>query len=616
MSKRWVFILLGLSAVVLIVVWIMVFSSDDALSGLEDLLNLPAAEMSVGIQAPASVIVGDEITMIIRIQNLGDAVLEIDEILFPDELMQAAVVTSIFPGSTNQHSRGGMTAFEIGYGIAPHESMDYRITMDAMRAIDFQGEIQIRYGLKRERVGTRVVILTEGGELAQGQSGGEIEFAANVPYRSAVKITARYMDNGTMVEGWSGSGSIVSSDGLILTSAKLVLPRRFFPVDELIISLMVEPDQPPVPMYRAEVLQADCGLDLAVIGITTDLEYAPVDRRQLDLPAVELGNADDLQLGDALNILGYPRSNSATITLTSGEIGGFAAQEGYGEKAFIMTWETLAGVNSGGLVSDAGGDLIAIPTQLGTGPDDFPEDCQALYDTNRDGEVDSRDECVPGSGFIDILRPIDLAQPLIEAALRGETSVVEAPFPDIPVPQGTTTLFTDDFSAQDSGWDHGRRVNGFVGYHNGEYRFELDSPYAVVHGVLDQGFVDTVITVRARIVTPAQGADFGVVCRYQDGINYYAMSISQDQYAAIWKLENNIQTMLMDWVFSSDIPRYEPATITASCQGDELILAVNGVVLGRVTDSTFTNGQIGLLGGVWEVAEYKVAFDNIDVKAP
>jgi S1-C subfamily serine protease len=605
-----------LGVVVLVGVWIMVFSSDDGLSGLKDLLNLPTVEMSVQIQAPPSVIVGDEITMVIRIQNLGEDVLEIDEILFPEELMQAAVVTSIFPGSTNQRTRGGMTAFEIGYGIAPHESMDYRITMNAIRAIDFQGELQIQSGLKRERVGTRVVILMEGGELAQGLTGSEIEFAANIPYRSAVKVTARYLDNGQMVEGWSGSGSIVSSDGLILTSAKLVLPRRFFPVDDLIVSLTVEPDQPPVPMYRAEVLQADRALDLAVIRITTDLEYEPLDSRQLDLPAVEFGDANDLQLGDPLAILGYPRSNSASITLTRGEVGGFAGQEGYGERALIMTWEKLAGENSGGLVSDGSGNLVAIPTQLGTGPDDFPEDCQAIFDTNRDGEINGRDECVPGSGIIQVLRPIDLAQPLIEAAMDGETSVIDLPFPDIPVPQGTTTLFSDDFSAQDSGWEHGRKVNGFVGYHNGEYRLEVDSPYAVVHGVLDQGFVDTIITVRSRIVTPARGADFGVICRYQDGVNYYAMSISQDQYAAIWKLENNAQTMLMDWVFSSDIPRYDPATITASCQGDELILAVDGVVLGRVTDSTFTNGRIGLMGGVWEHAEYKVVFDNIEIKAP
>jgi S1-C subfamily serine protease len=616
MSKRLIFILLGLSLVVLIGIWVMVFRSPDGLSGLEDLLDLSAAEMSVGIQAPPSVIVGDEITMVIRIQNLGDAVLEIDELLFPDELMQAVVVTSIFPGSTNQRSRGGMTAFEIGYGIAPNESMDYRVTMNAIRAIDFQGELQVKSGLKRESVGTRVVILTEGGELAQGLSGSEIEFDANVPYRSAVKVTARYRDNGQMVEGWSGSGSIVSSEGLILTSAKLVLPRRFFPVDDLVVSLTMEPDQPPVPMYRAEVLQADRTLDLAVIRITTDLEYAPVDGSQLDLPAVDLGDADDLQLGAPLAILGYPRSNSESIMLTRGEIGGFAGQEGYGERALVMTWEKLSGENSGGLVSDGSGNLVAIPTQLGTGPDDFPEDCQALYDTNRDGEINSWDECVPGSGLIDILRPIDLAQPLIEAAMNGETSVIELPFPDIPVPQGTTTLFSDDFSSTDSGWEHGRRVNGFVGYHNGEYRFEVDSPYAVVYGVLDQGFVDAVITVRSRIVTPAQGADFGVICRYQDGVNYYAMSISQDQYAAIWKLENNMQTMLMDWVFSSDIPRYDPATITASCKGDELILAVDGVVLGRVTDSTFTNGKVGLLGGVWEHAEYTVVFDNIEVKLP
>jgi hypothetical protein len=50
-------------------------------------------------------------------------------------------------------------------------------------------------------------------------------------------------------------------------------------------------------------------------------------------------------------------------------------------------------------------------------------DCRPVADTNRDGSVDEADTCVPIGGFINGLRPVNLAAPLIEAARRGERYV-------------------------------------------------------------------------------------------------------------------------------------------------------------------------------------------------
>ncbi len=611
MTTRRIIILLGVGLLLMVGVWALAIINAGGISGVLELLNLASPDMSVQIQAPASVGVGDEISLVVSVQNLSDEFLEIDEILLPDDLLDAAVVTAIFPGSTNQHARGSMTGFEIDCTIAPGESMDFTITMQAMSGIDFQGELQIRSGMKRERAGTRVVIIGPG-----GVANNLAEFGPDVPYRAVVKITARYQNNGQMVEGWSGSGSIISPDGLILTNAHVVLADRFFPVDELIISLTTEPDQLPVPMYRAVVMQADRLLDLAVISITTDLDRRPVDRSQLDLPTVELGDARSLRLGDVLTILGYPGIGGDTITLTRGEVSGFTREEPYGDRAFIKTSAAIAGGNSGGLVADERGFLIGVPTQLGSGIDDSLVDCRVIADTNRDGEINNMDSCVPTGGFINALRPIDLALPLIEAASRGETNIVEPVIPDIPLPVGHMLLFSDDFSAESSGWDHGGSVDGFVGYQNGEYHVEVEVPNYIFWGMSHNVFVDTVISVRSRIITPVGDGDYGVICRYRDADNFYAMSITEDQYAAIWKIQDGEHTMLMDWIFSREIPRYEPATITVSCLSNELTLAVNGVVLGRVSDYSFPSGDIGLFGGVWQDTGFTIAFDNIEVKSP
>jgi len=142
-----------------------------------------------------------------------------------------------------------------------------------------------------------------------------------IPFEAVVQIWALYYDEaGEGQIGWTGSGTIVSPDGLVLTNAHVVLPDRYFPVDELIIAMTISQDQEPVPSYYAEVLQADATLDLAVIRVTHDYDGNEVDPATLALPYALLGDSDELDLGDRLTILGYPGIGGDTVTLTSGEV--------------------------------------------------------------------------------------------------------------------------------------------------------------------------------------------------------------------------------------------------------------------------------------------------------
>ncbi len=155
-----------------------------------------------------------------------------------------------------------------------------------------------------------------------------------------------------------------------------------------------------------------------------------------------------------------------------------------------------------------------------------------------------------------------------------------------------------------------------MGYNNGEYHVEVDATNYVAWGLSHGMFVDTVITVQARVVRPVGNADFGVICRYRDADNFYAFSITEDRYASIWMVANGEYSLLMDWTYSDDIPRYEIATITVACLSNELTLAVNGVVLGRVMNFSFASGDIGLFGGAWDEPGFTVAFDNIEIRSP
>jgi S1-C subfamily serine protease len=218
---------------------------------------------------------------------------------------------------------------------------------------------------------------------------------------------------------WRGSGTFISADGLILTNGHVVDDRQ----DEyrdLGVAITSKTDQPPELRYLAKIVAVDYALDLAVIKIDSDLTGRPV-RDQF--PFISRGDSDAIDIGDAIRILGYPGIGGETITLTDGVVSGFTAERGVGGRAWIKTNATIAGGNSGGLAVDSKGQIIGVPTIAGSGANSSTVDCRLIEDTNRDGRIDDRDTCVPVGGFINGLRPVNLATPLVEAAESGRQYV-------------------------------------------------------------------------------------------------------------------------------------------------------------------------------------------------
>ena len=133
-----------------------------------------------------------------------------------------------------------------------------------------------------------------------------------------------------------------------------------------------------------------------------------------------LGDSDSVEIGDSLQILGYPGIGGETITFTEGAVSGFTSDRSVEGRAWIKTDATIAGGNSGGMAANALGELIGVPTIAASGAEGGDiVDCRPVADTNRDGSIDQFDTCVPIGGFINGLRPVNLALPLIAAAQSG-----------------------------------------------------------------------------------------------------------------------------------------------------------------------------------------------------
>ena len=210
-----------------------------------------------------------------------------------------------------------------------------------------------------------------------------------------------------------GSGTIIDEKGTILTNAHVVANDSFCSYSSILIAVTDDSGVPPEPAYEADLLAVDEDLDLAVVRAARDLDGTPTSAT---FEPTILGDSDAVQIGDNLRILGYPSIGGDTITFTNGSVSGFTAQAGVGDRSWIKTDATIAGGNSGGTAVNDKGELIGVPTQGGASSESPIVDCRVLTDTNGDGRVDSNDQCVPFGGFLNGIRPINLALPIIEEA--------------------------------------------------------------------------------------------------------------------------------------------------------------------------------------------------------
>lgn len=173
---------------------------------------------------------------------------------------------------------------------------------------------------------------------------------------SSVRLVAMFPDGNDYSSKWSGSGTILTPTGYILTNSHVAKPSAMGYGEEdpafLLVGLIQEEDKPPVYSYIAEVVGADGFLDLALLRIIGTADGTKVDPQDLNLPHVGLGNSDDIRVGDHISIFGFPGIGGETITFTSGNFGGWVSEDQVGDRAWMKLDATIAGGNSGGMVAD------------------------------------------------------------------------------------------------------------------------------------------------------------------------------------------------------------------------------------------------------------------------
>jgi serine protease Do len=154
--------------------------------------------------------------------------------------------------------------------------------------------------------------------------------------------------NQTHREEVLGSGVIITSDGYVLTANHVIADA-----DEIKIAITGSKNE-----YKAKVVGQDPDTDVAVLKIDAT-----------DLPAITLGDSDQLQVGDILLAIGNPFDISQpgqTPTVTMGIVSALGRSGlGFnGYENFIQTDAAINPGNSGGALVDAEGRLVGINTAI------------------------------------------------------------------------------------------------------------------------------------------------------------------------------------------------------------------------------------------------------------
>lgn len=145
----------------------------------------------------------------------------------------------------------------------------------------------------------------------------------------------------------AGSGVVLSADGYIVTNNHVVENAS-----EIWVTLQDK------RQFRAEVVGRDPTTDLAVIRVDGG-----------DLPAVALGNADDVEVGEWVLAVGNPFR--LTSTVTAGIVSALGRSvnvidDQLGIESFIQTDAAINPGNSGGAVVNLHGELVGIATAIAT----------------------------------------------------------------------------------------------------------------------------------------------------------------------------------------------------------------------------------------------------------
>jgi hypothetical protein len=172
--------------------------------------------------------------------------------------------------------------------------------------------------------------------------------------------------------------------------------------------------------------------------------------------------------------------------------------------------------------------------------------------------------------------------------------------------------------------DSDTEVEGTV--NDGQYELLVKQPSGQFYTTAGENFGDGIYQVETTQIEGNPDAGYGMVMRLNsddNGDSFYLFEISSDGFAWIGRCDNGCRSaadqvaLVNDWWFETPLVKQgvgETNLLRVKAESGNMIFSINGTEVGRVTDSTLRQGDIGLLVETLGFPGVKVAFDNFTVE--
>jgi S1-C subfamily serine protease len=220
-----------------------------------------------------------------------------------------------------------------------------------------------------------------------------------------VMVIAAKPEAGRVIPVSSGSGTIVASNGSVLTNHHVLYSAESEALHPLyLIARYRGPKLHPEIVCAGKpsdgTLRRD--VDLAVIRCNMDLDGKPYTPEHWPTIPIRSPGKEETSQGQQIWILGYPNVGAASQRAIPGLVSGWTGEYGgTGSRAFMRTDAAISHGNSGGAAIDEEGNLVGIPTA-------FRE------------KRSKRDGATVSAGRVGLIRPVSKARDLIAKAQSTE----------------------------------------------------------------------------------------------------------------------------------------------------------------------------------------------------
>ncbi len=241
--------------------------------------------------------------------------------LFGISVLAVMLGFNVACANTEANDKDGKTATPIA-GI-PGQPVD--LTIAAEKAVNSVVSIKVTINSKTQSIEYYDPFEDFFGDFFGRGNGGRRQYQQKTPKRQG-----------------SGSGVIISQDGYIVTNNHVVENAD-------IIEVKLNDNRE----FKGRIIGTDKTTDLALIKVEAK-----------DLPAITIGNSDNLKLGEWVLAIGNPFSLTSTVTagIVSAKARSLGASGGI--ESFIQTDAAINPGNSGGALVNARGDLVGINAMI------------------------------------------------------------------------------------------------------------------------------------------------------------------------------------------------------------------------------------------------------------